>query len=118
MKNSRKIIFGLLLTFIAFGVLEAFFPGESNGLGLFHGLVILSFLFWWIGVHASENGIIAPKGSKILTLLVPPLGLPYYFYKGYGFKKGSILVAVALLLFVLALGMYILGFGAANQLNT
>lgn len=118
MTKSRKIILGLLLTFIAGGVLEALFSKESNALGLFHGFVILGFLFWWVGEHARENFIAVPKGSKILTLLLPPLGLPYYFYKGYGFKKGSILVCCALLLLVLAVGMYILGYGAANQLNT
>ena len=118
MRSSRKIIIGLLLTFIASGSLDAFFPKDSAELGLLHGFIILGLIFWWLDLHAMENGVAIPKGSKILTLFFPPLGLPYYFYKGYGFKRGAYLILIALLLSVVAVCMYVLGFGATNQFHT
>lgn len=114
--KSKKIIIWLLVSFLAFGFIEGFFPSKEKSIFLWHGCVVAFLVLWWIGVHSKENEVVPAKGSKIITLLMAPIGLPYYFYKSYGFRKGSMLVLYTLFTYVLAVGLYAFSNVLATQI--
>ena len=119
MKKSSIIVGFLLSSFLVSGLVEALWPSNAEVALLVHGFSIAFMLFWWVGEHASENGLAkSPRGAKFLAALLPLFGLPYYFYFGYGFKLGTIKLLLALLVSVFAIALYLISFYAVHQFET
>jgi len=87
MKSSHKIIGLLVVSFLVFGFLDAQHPDKETMSTLMHALIIGVCMYMWCDFHAYENRIVRPPGAAILCFLLVPIGLPYYLFKGFGFKK-------------------------------
>ena len=90
MPYSRRIAFLIWFSFFVFGVFEGMLPTRANASSLIHGLILIVGAVFWCSYHATENDLKPPKGSIILCILLPILGIPYYFLSGYGFKTGGL----------------------------
>lgn len=103
MRSSHKIIFGIFLSFGLAGFIEGAFPQTQGASFIIHSLFIAMMLFAWCGVHADENGIMPPNGAKLLCGLIGLIGVPFYLFRAFGFKKGGykflLCVAAALVIF-------------------
>ena len=90
MAYSRRIIILIWLSFFVFGVLEAILPAQANGLSLIHGFMLIVGAVFWCAYHAEENELKIPRGSILLSVLLPIIGIPYYLLRGYGVKGGGL----------------------------
>ena len=52
------------------------------------GLFILFFVYAWCIEHAKHYKIKIPGRSAFWAAAIPPIGVPIYFFRGFGFKKG------------------------------
>ena len=110
MKKSHIILIILLTSFFISGSIEAYYPQASEMSYFIHTFTIAIMLFWWVGEHSNENHIFAPKGSKLLSGFIAPIGLPYYFFKGFGFKSGLVKLILCILILVLCVFIYSIPF--------
>lgn len=118
MKTSRIILGALVLSFFLSGTVEALWPFLSDATFFIHGFTIAFLVFWWVGEHASEQGLAAPpNGSKFLSAFIPPVGLPYYFYRGYGVKLGTVKLGLSILTFAFASALYLTPFYITYQIT-
>lgn len=90
MSYSRRIALLVWFSFFAFGIFEAVLPAHGNVSSLVHGLILIFGAVFWCSYHAEENELNIPKGSIILCVLLPILGIPYYLVRGFGFKNGGL----------------------------
>ncbi len=97
-----------------FGIAEAFLPQDGSGyspltLPLWVAFAIL--LFNWCKAHSQTSGIKEPTGSAMLCGLFAPIGVPLYFFRGFGFKKGLTGIVKAIAFYFL----FALTYGAASM---
>lgn len=90
MSYSRRIALLVWFSFFAFGIFEAVLPAHANAASLLHGLILIVGAVFWCSYHAEENDISLPKGSRVLCVFLPALGLPYYFLREFGFKNSGL----------------------------
>jgi len=100
MKYSRKVLYLIWFSFFAFGVFEGILPVHANASSLIHGFILMVSAVFWCSYHAEENGLIPSRVAIVFCVLIPIVGVPYYLFKGFGFKSGGLKV-LWLLLFVL-----------------
>lgn len=75
----------------AVGFAEAFVPNTGDPLGplaLPHMLASGVILFGWCKAHVRISNIREPAGSAVLCALIGIVGVPLYFFRAFGFKKG------------------------------
>lgn len=89
MPYSRRIALIIWVSFFVFGIFEGVLPAHANSFSLIHGLLLIVGAVFWCSYHADENEINLPKGTIIFCILLPILGIPYYFLRGFGFKSGG-----------------------------
>lgn len=103
--RSRKLLIFLFLTFPIASVVDTYFK-------LFKGIEGVSYLphifimgvccFVWCKLHALENGVEVSNFHPLFCGLFAVIGIPYYAYVKFGFKKGIVLIGKAILLFVIS----------------
>ncbi len=119
MTKSQIIVAVLVTTFLISGITEAVWPSLTGAAFLIHIVVIACLLFWWVGEHASEQGLVErPFGARVLAALIPLIGLPYYFYRSYGFQSGTIKLLLAIVLLVVSAALYMVPFYVVDQFKT
>ena len=92
MKKSHKILTITALSIAASATLESLVPpGDTRGIEIVHTFFLAIMAFIWCKSHIQERGIEEPRGSSALCALFVIIGAPLYFYRGYGFKQGSIM---------------------------
>ncbi|MDM3871079.1 hypothetical protein QSV34_06880 [Porticoccus sp. W117] len=114
MSSSKKYLAVFLLSFLGSGILEAIYPSVQDAISLAHALIIAFLMFGWCVLHASEHSISPPSGAKILCAFLPPIGVPYYLYKSFGFKNGSTKLALGFLFLVCSFLVYMAPFYAIS----
>lgn len=101
----------LFASFVVAGVIESFYPEYSDkarAIELAHALIISVITFAWCGMHAQEHGHESAGGYRFFVAFFPPLGVPAYFLKFFGFKKGLLKTVLAVGFFLLAATAYLL----------
>lgn len=117
----NKILVLLLVSFVVAGIVENL---SINGhrpayeLAVVHAIAIAILLFAWCKAHARFNNIAEPGLSAILTGLIAPIGVPLYFYRGFGFKQGSIKTLKAIGFFLAAMLVYEIGAFVSDQIGS
>lgn len=111
--RPSKYLWFLLGIAAVVGIADAFLPRGGGAYGaltfpLWVSTAIL--LFKWCKAHAHASGITEPSGSAALCGLLAPVGVPLYFFRGFGFKKGMAGSAKAIGFYIL----FSLAYGAAN----
>ena len=106
MSASNKYLLWLWLSFVLAGLLEHYYPQgteDARGIAVAHSFLIMFLIFAWCGHHAVENDIGSVGVFKIFAAILPPVGVPVYFFKYFGLKRGGVLTMKALgVLLVLA----------------
>ena len=109
MARDKLILIAIVLTWPIAGFLEPFTPsyGRSyNEITLVHSVVLALLLFAWCKAHAASRGIKPPTGAAVLSALIPPIGLPYYFFRSYPWRRALLSLGKALLIFLLCVILY------------
>ena len=110
MTSSRKFVVGMLLLWGITGLIEPHTPnaGEPfNEIAVVQMVVWAVLMFGWVKAHAKQNQISPPAGAPLLAALLPPLGVPYYAFRGYGFLRGAKLVGLSLLMMIVMFAVYL-----------
>ena len=108
MKLSYTLLSIISVSFIVAGSLETLFPNIEQTSYVIHSILIGVLFFSWCGAHASESIIKQPTGAKLLSGLFPPIGVPYYLFKAFGFKQGCIKLILGILWFIFSTLLYAL----------
>ena len=98
-KESNLYLIGMIASFLFAGIIEGYFDFEgadASTASITH-TVLFMFLIWgWCKMHAMENNIGDVGGYFIFAALFPPIGMPIYFVKFFGLKKGIIKILKAI----------------------
>jgi hypothetical protein len=81
----------LIATFAVVGLADAFLPsgGSYYGALTFPAWAASAILlFNWCKAHVQTLGIKEPTGSAALCGFFAPIGVPLYFFRAFGFKRG------------------------------
>jgi len=115
MKKSNKYLVVLFLSFIVFGFIEGLYPAggdNARAMGVIHTFIIAVLIFAWCDNHALENNVESTGGYRLLAAVFPPLGIPIYFFKCFGFKRGGFKVLISMG----ALVILVAGFGISYSI--
>jgi hypothetical protein len=103
----------MVSVWVAAGIIEPHQPDAGqpyNDTAVAHALVMAALLFGWCKSHAAQNSIKPPRGAPLLVALISPIGLPYYAFRGYGWRKGLRIVGLGLLTFLALVILYVVCF--------
>ena len=106
MKTSYKILGVFAIGFLVSGVIDALYPALEQASFIIHNLFNALLLFSWCGAHTLENDIKPVTGAKLLSGIIGIIGVPYYLFKGFGFKEGSIKLLLGLGWLILSVALY------------
>ena len=93
MSKKNLYLMWILVVFFVATVIDVkieteVFISYPNGIA-FVPAILLSFLvFAWCIEHAKHYKIELPRSSAFLAGLIAPIGVPIYFFRGFGFKNG------------------------------
>lgn len=109
MARDKLILIAIVATWPLAGFLEPFSPSYGrtyNEVTFVHSVVLAFLLFAWCKAHASSRGVKPPTGAAVLSAVVPPIGLPYYFFRSYAWRRALLSLGKALLIFLLCVVLY------------
>ena len=87
-KKNIYLILILVVIFIS-TIIEQKIYNHPDDLSKLVSAVIISFLlFSWCIEHAKFYKIELPRGSALWAGLIAFIGVPVYFFRGFGFKDG------------------------------
>jgi hypothetical protein len=110
MTSPRKFVLGMLVLWGGTGLVEPHTPhaGEPfNEIAFVQMIVWAILIFGWVKANAKLNQISPPTGSPLFAALLPPVGVPYYAFRGFGFWGGLKLSGLALIAMILMFGIYL-----------
>ncbi len=119
-QQSTKLLFWLALSFLAAGIIEGYLPNSGSGLGplyLPHTVLIAVLTFAWCKSHARENNVVSPGSYPVLCAIFPPLGVPVYFFKFFGFRNGGTKVLKSFGFFIIVGASYIVPYSILKGIN-
>ena len=103
MASPRAFVLGMAASWAVAGLVEPHIPDAGqplNAVGAAQSIAMAVLVFCWVKTHARAQAITPPAGATILAALLPPIGIPYYAFRGFGFGKGAKLTGLALLTFI------------------
>ena len=117
MSRSRLMLLLLAGSFLLAGIVEPFSAtaGEPmSGAGFVHSFVIAILCFTWCKADAAARGVTA-RGGAVFAALLPPIGLPFYFFRTRPAMQAFLSCAKALLFFLFCVGLFVLGLYAVEK---
>ena len=111
MRTDRAIVVAMAVSWAIAGAVEPHTsnPGQPlSASAVTHAAAMAVLLFAWCRAHASAHNISAPFAAPLAVALVAPIGLPYYAFRGFGFRKGLVLLgwsSLCLLGFLILFGV-------------
>jgi hypothetical protein len=111
-KRTRLSLIGIGLLFAA---TRALIPHpndvrDERGLSFILSFPCSILLFVWCKAHAEARGITPPAASAPLVALLPPVGVPYYFYRTMSLPSATLATAKSICYFI---GVFAVSVGAA-----
>lgn len=88
-----RFLWALLTVSALIGTAEAFLRSRGTRLEplvLSYMLASSVLLFGWCKDHARTAQIREPTGSAVLCGLIALIGVPLYFFRAFGFKRGIV----------------------------
>jgi|SRR5579862_5720046 len=113
MKTDKILVIAMAISFIITGIVEPSFPNPGqmfNETGAIQSILMAILLFAWCKAHAAANKIKIPTGAPILVAIIAPIGIPYYFFRGFGWRKGFSLLLLAIITFLCFSVLYAISF--------
>jgi hypothetical protein len=112
MPRSRIILLLIAASFLVAGVGEPFTarPGEPYSVaGVVHMLVFAVLCYMWYRADARSRGIPEGGGSAVFVAMLPPIGLPVYFFRTRTFRRALLSIAKTLVFFAFAIALSAFG---------
>ena len=80
----------------------------QSGFFIVPAILIMFLVFAWCIEHAKHFEIELPRGAAFLSALVPYVGVPIYFFRGFGFKNGlfKTIKSIGFLILNLVVGIF------------
>lgn len=89
----------MIASFLFAGIIEGYFDFEgidASTASITHTVLIMFLIWGWCKMHAIENKIGDVGAYFLFAALLPLLGLPVYFVKFFGLRKGIIKILKAI----------------------
>ncbi len=93
--KSTECLLWILFTSVIAGIIEGYMPIDRRGYSLVTLPYVITFAvltFLWCRSHAFESNITFSHSYPAFAALFPPLGVPTYFFRFFGFRKGGMKV--------------------------
>jgi hypothetical protein len=107
----------MCLVWAVAGILDASLhlsPQRQIPLTLLYCVFFAGIIYKWCHVYAGEHGDQPQIGSSILAALLPPVGIPLYFFRMHSALRATFATLLALVFAVVLLIVYALAFHAAK----
>jgi hypothetical protein len=120
MSRASVLLLILVGSFFVAGVAEPFVakPGEPLSVAAFvHSLVIAVICYAWCQADAMARGISLPSGSALIAGLLPPVGIPLYFFRSRPWRAALIASLKALAALVAMLLVFSGGYLLATTMR-
>jgi hypothetical protein len=121
MRQDRKFVLAMIVVWGLAGLIEPHLPDAGqplNAVVITQTLTFAFLAFAWCKAHAKANGICLPAAAPFLFGVFPPIGLPYYSFRAFGFLGSIKLIALGFLLVLLLFTVYLLCYFGSQQLGT
>ena len=110
MNRPNVLVAMLLASFFLAGLFEPkFLPRSPTAAEIAEYCVSTFLVFAWCKADAVHRGIRPPIGAPVLCAFVPPLGLPYYFFRTRPWRSALLGLLKALGIFVLTAMLFCAG---------
>lgn len=100
-KTQSLFLFTFLLIVAVFEALREVPDINLNIVNYSYWIMYTLTIFGWCIAHAKKFGNKPQLLMAALCGVLPPIGVPVYFYSNFGFKNGSIKLLFAILFFCL-----------------
>lgn len=84
-------------------------------------IILLPFtilLFLWCKEHALLNNIANKSNYRLFVALIAPIGIPYYYLNGFGFKKGIFGIIKSILFYYFLAMIFIIFLSIGNNFSS
>jgi hypothetical protein len=95
------------------GLVEPHLPDAGrplNAVGVVQAVLTSILLFAWCKAHARAHAIQPAAGAALLVGVIAPIGVPYYAFRGFGFRGGARLIGLSIVTLVALYAIYFLCF--------
>lgn len=120
MGKSNRYLFWLALSFFIAGLIEGWLtyaPNVADIFTLLHMVISALLILAWCKTHSAENEL-HPSGAFLLFVaLIPPVGVPTYFFKFFEFRSGAKKVLKSLGFSVVLIAAYSLGYALIGNVE-
>jgi len=100
-KTPALYLIGFIIIVAIFEVLREA-PDINSKLVIYTYWIMYTLaIFGWCLAHAKKHGNKPQTLMAALCALIPPIGVPIYFFSNFGLKKGLIKLILAILFFCL-----------------
>lgn len=121
MTHDRWVVLAMAVVFAAAGLIEPHLPFGShpqNAVTVVQTFIMAVLLFAWCKAHARTNAIQAPTGAALLVGVFPLVGVPYYAFRGYPWRRALRLLAWAIATCIGLAALHLLCFHLSATLGT
>jgi hypothetical protein len=109
MTRPSRILIAVLGITIVLAVADTLVPGTTMDPRVLDIVASTSFAicaFAWVKADARERQREHPPGSALLAALIIPIGIPLYFFRAFGARRGFLATAKFLGFLVVLVGTY------------
>ena len=121
MNRANILLAVIAVSFFLGGLVEPFVPHPEQPLNeatVVQNILTAVLSFAWCKAHAASRGIAPPSGSAVLAALLPPVGVPVYFFRSMPWRVASFATLKAVGFFTLLLVLFQTGFYVAKSVAT
>jgi hypothetical protein len=121
MRRDRLLVVLMMATWLIAGAIDAHLPGPPQQLratALPQAFLLAILFFAWCKAHADAHAVKPPAAAPMLVGVFAPVGIPYYAYGTYGFRKGSLLCLMAVLVLIGGGLVYALSYFLSARIGT
>ena len=121
METDKRLVVAMAVTWLVAGAVEPHLPNAGqpfNPVGTAQSLVLAFLFFAWCKAHAAKHHIAPPAAAALLVGIIPPVGIPYYFFRGFGWRegiRGSLIATSCLIGFIV---LYFMSFMLSARVGT
>lgn len=121
LSRVNVLLVAIAATFLAEGIAAPYVRYRGQPFyerDIVESLLVAVLAYMWCKAHAASRRIVAPAGSALLAALLPPLGVPLYFFRSMPWRAAlaattKSLGYTALLVVLFWIGLHVPGFFAA-----
>jgi hypothetical protein len=118
MTAVRWILLIMAMSFAISGFTEPLLPNYEqpfNAISTAHTFLLILLYYMWCVADAAARGIQPPRWAPLLTALLLPVGVPYYFFKTMPGRQAALYTLAAAGFFILLMLVYFAAFEAGMR---